>query len=275
VSSVASVGGLYWWVRSKAHGLVWAMRHLRHELDTPDCSILMPLVMPGSVALDVGAHGGAWTRRLHERVGPDGSVMAFEALPYYASALRTVRVLLRLKHSVVIAAAAGAAPGRADLVWRDDQNRSLTGMVHLRSESEAGGVTVPVPVVTVDDEVRRVGRINEVSFVKIDVEGAELEVLRGCADVLRCSRPVIYLEAEARWLARYGHTIDEVFSFLEDRGYVAAVISAGSLVRTSADDYKTRCDAGNVVFLPEESAAQSLAMLDARVRPDSPTVGAE
>ena len=79
-------------------------------------------------------------------------------------------------------AAVGEAPGTATFAPGPN---SYTGALH-----PAGPLAVPVVSL---DHLRREGELPGPDLLKIDVEGAEVEVLRGALDVLRAARPVVVL----------------------------------------------------------------------------------
>ena len=82
----------------------------------------------------------------------------------------------------------------------------------------ASQVAVTATIDTLDALCVREG-IARLQFVKIDVEGAELQVLEGGQQVITDSRPVMLIEVEARHAARYQRTPDEVMAWMFDRGY--------------------------------------------------------
>ena len=136
-------------------------------------------VEPGTTAIDVGAHIGSLTVPLADLVGPEGKVYAFE-------------------------------PQR--LVYRElYHNLKLNGFAHatpllLAASSEAGSLEMDPPFV--DDGWARIGKGGErveartidsfgftnVSLIKIDVEGHELEVLKGATETILSSHPVLIIE---------------------------------------------------------------------------------
>jgi len=79
-----------------------------------------------------------------------------------------------------------------------------------------GADTFAVEITTLDDEVRRMGSSPQV--VKIDVEGHELEVLRGARELL-ARRPVLLLELHLDLLERRGDRIEELMALLDGFGY--------------------------------------------------------
>jgi FkbM family methyltransferase len=142
-------------------------------------------LQPGDVAFDVGAHVGnrvrAW-RRLGARV------VAVEPQP---DCLRVLRLFFGRDQGVtIVAAAVGAEPGRARLAIS-----SATPTVSSMSPQWIDAVSeddrfarirwdsgLEVPVTTLDDLIAIHG---EPAFCKIDVEGFEVDVLRGLSRPLR------------------------------------------------------------------------------------------
>jgi hypothetical protein len=81
----------------------------------------------------------------------------------------------------------------------------------------AAGSTEEVESRPLDDVLAELGRTPDA--IKCDVEGAELDVLRGAQATLERDRPLVMLEIDQRWAARYGHTGEQVARFLTERGY--------------------------------------------------------
>jgi FkbM family methyltransferase len=89
----------------------------------------------------------------------------------------------------------------------------LTGYARLDAAVDGVSSFIPVSVDRLDDQ-----GLDDVRFVKIDVEGHELSVLRGGETLLRRDHPVLLVEIEQRHLGP-GHTITEIVTYLADRGY--------------------------------------------------------
>lgn len=132
-------------------------------------------VRPGAVALDVGANVGAYSILLGRWVGPDGRVFAFEPSPETFDGLSRHLALNGLRGTVTpVAAAVSHSAGRATLSG---------GGVSGANRLDAGGAGPAVDTVSIDGFCAREGITP--SFIKIDVEGAELDVLRGARDTIR------------------------------------------------------------------------------------------
>jgi FkbM family methyltransferase len=149
-------------------------------------------VARGSYCIDVGANVGAVTLALARQAGPTGRVLAIEpGPPYVAHLRRNLQANPRLADRVAILPA-GLSEAEGSLLWRPDPMHPFNAGL-----SQIHGAAVPgemlVPVTTLDAVVARQGW-KGVDFIKVDVEGMELEVLRGGRDTLKLLRPVVLLE---------------------------------------------------------------------------------
>jgi FkbM family methyltransferase len=149
-------------------------------------------VAPGSYCIDVGANVGPVTLALARQVGSSGRVLAIEPGPPYVARLRrNLQANPRLKDRVVILQA-GISETGGSLLWRPDPLHPFNaGLSHVHATSVPGEVLVPVT--TLDAAVAQQGW-GRVDFIKIDVEGMELEVLRGARGTLGSLRPVVLFE---------------------------------------------------------------------------------
>lgn len=187
---------------------------------------LRHLVGPGAVCIDIGAAGGIYTMALSSLAGPTGQVHSVEPLPFANLHLARILKVQRARNVRQHALALGAEPG-AD-VMRVPVGRFglVTGRAFL--DRRAGGpdpnvefarqIAVSVSVDTLDALCGRED-LQRLDFIKIDVEGSELEVLLGGARVIDAHRPAMLVEIEARHAARYGRSPDEVVAWLGERGY--------------------------------------------------------
>jgi FkbM family methyltransferase len=164
--------------------------------------VLTRHLRPGSVFYDIGANVGFFTLVGARLVGPRGAVWAFEPNPETIPVLRRNIALNGFRHVTVIESALGARVGRATLVSDDP----LTA--HL------GATGVPVDVTTLDAMLEQ---LRPPDLVKIDVEGAEAEVLAGMRKTLDEFAPVVICEVHqnasqscARLLEAVGYDVTEL-----------------------------------------------------------------
>ena len=105
---------------------------------------------------------------------------------------------------------------------------------------------------SLDDDLRGQGiEFARVTFVKIDVEGAELPVLRGARDLLEATHPAVFLEAEADWTERFGYKVSDIFDEMDDHGYRPHVISRSGVEATTLEEYVANHVQNNVLFLAD------------------------
>jgi FkbM family methyltransferase len=152
--------------------------------------------LPGDVALDVGGCWGETALWLAHEVGEHGRVHTFEPsaknlLLLAGNLERNPALVPRISvHGAPLAAEAGRE------IWVDDA--VAAGVTTHETAPDAGGRAVtPAITESIDALVAR-GVVDRVDFVKVDVEGAELEVLRGAAHTLRTQRPRLALAAYHR-----------------------------------------------------------------------------
>ena len=188
-------------------------------------------VAPGDTVLDIAANIGANTLPLARRVGPNGRVIAFEPTdfgveklqrnislnPDLASRISIERIALTNQEGWIV-------PGRFYASWPLD-NSEDTHERHfgtLKDSSVTHGRSL-------DGYMRDAG-IGRVDFIKLDVDGFELDVLEGARETLGRERPDIVME-----LAPYAHenrkgSFEKMLKILFDLGYHLSGVKDGQLL---------------------------------------------
>jgi FkbM family methyltransferase len=189
----------------------WVGRHyLLHgsSFDPAELNFLWASLEPGGFAIDVGANVGVYAVTAALRVGPAGRVIAVEADDDYVPRLRGNLERNDLANVEVVAAAAGPTDGEVELIIAAD--RAFSSIKPLVAYRGAGAAR-QVPQVRLDTLWHDAGE-PAVGFVKVDVEGAELEVLAGAGELLERCRPALVVEVSSA-------TEPEVRSTLAALGY--------------------------------------------------------
>ena len=161
----------------------------------------------GWTCFDVGANVGAVALALAMYVGNSGKVFAFEPGPPNIVRLRNNFRLnpSLLDRTEIIEYGVGDIAGES--WWAEEDGNPGNALL-----SDQG--THKIPVTTLDSFIAKRG-IGRVDFVKIDVEGMELQVMRGAAETLRRFRPAVYFETLPRYLhSSKGATFGEIQNFL-------------------------------------------------------------
>jgi FkbM family methyltransferase len=200
---------------------LWLRWHLMHRPKSAEVelSFLDRIVRPDAVTVDVGANCGLYTRELARL---SRTVHAFEPSRQMATLLRRTSAANVQVHEIALSDRAG----EAELLIPQGGNGAVHGLASLEPQLARAvpACTVqPVPVARLD----AVMLSDDITFVKIDVEGHELNVLNGATGILERSHPVFLVEAEDRH--RPGAT-SSVFSFFRCRGYEGFFIDDGDVV---------------------------------------------
>ncbi len=150
-----------------------------------EIALIKALTQPGDTLIDVGAHIGTHAVPLARHLGPSGRLIAYEPQPVMAMLLEANLALNDIHWVEVRLAAAGAAPGRLSLPVVDytKAGQNFGGVSLVGAQGEGA-----VPVERLDDLGARP------AVIKIDVEGMELDVLKGAAGVIEASQPPVYFE---------------------------------------------------------------------------------
>jgi FkbM family methyltransferase len=198
-----------------------------------DKRVYLSFVRPGDIALDVGANVGAHTVFLSHLVGKRGRVLAFEPLPANIDALKeTLRRRARHPNIVILPVAVGNSVSSEKSVMMkvpgDDLTQASLAVQMTGSwEGKPAVHEVAVPLTSLDTN-KEVQSLRHIEMVKIDVEGGELDVLRGATQTLSRHLPLIYCEAYDKWQASFGYGPADLLSFARSLGYPAArVFSEG------------------------------------------------
>lgn len=174
----------------------------------------------GSVAIDVGAHVGYFTMLMARLVGPAGLVFAWEPAVDNLRFLRKNVQLNRARNVKVVPFAAGKHSGIREFYIKDSSDICSFYAHPLDRASMSITDKVRVREVPLDEICP-----HHVDVVKVDVEGAELEVLEGMGKIV-ASNPGLSLVVEwhpSNQLAA-GHAIDALPKYLAERGYQLRVV---------------------------------------------------
>jgi FkbM family methyltransferase len=192
---------------------------------TPEERFLLELPLEGRTVYDVGAWEGTTALALARRVGPSGSVWAFEPNPTAAAKLRRNLGLNGMTNVSLLDVAVGDSTGEVDLAFQ----RNATGRAQIVSEAggEQRGVLVRVPMATLD-ELREQRGLPPPHLIKIDVEGAETQVLRGARRTIVAHRPDLLLELHGRTFAEKRAKCESVLEELRELGYDGRHVETGA-----------------------------------------------
>lgn len=152
-------------------GLPWE-RHIKH--------LLRRYARPGSTVVDIGAHIGTHTLLMSQAVGPKGQVVAFEPQVKIYQELLVNLQLNQIKNVQAHFVALGEKSLRITMSYPKPENEGAISI------GRGGNIVELRPLDSF--------HLENVSLIKIDVEGAEVGVLKGADKTIRKHRPVILIE---------------------------------------------------------------------------------
>ena len=190
----------------------------------PDFVVIKRLVRSGDVVVDLGAHVGACTKFLSDLVGDAGAVYSVEPFPLNFEILQLNVAKLELANVQLINCAVSDASGKLmmEVPTFAEFGESFYDARLMPEGATSSLRQAAVEVKTVD--ILFVDRPRPISFMKCDVEGQELQTLRGATDVIATDLPMLMLEISLmspeiheqvrQLLANYGY---QEFCFEEGR----------------------------------------------------------
>jgi FkbM family methyltransferase len=230
------------------HGFVAARRITSGKRYEAGISLLSEIVRPGDAVIDIGANQGLYSYYLSQLVGPAGKVYAFEPIPY------NLRILARIAHGrsniIVRPVGCGEQNETTEFFIPISHRAPIGGWAHRKASVDKGpGEIVRANIIRLDDEITK-----PISFIKCDIEGAELFALKGASKILERWRPTVICEIFEPWCLRFGITKKQTLGFFLDLGYTVRQISE--------DNFLMICETHSAINL--ESKGSSAARLALR-----------
>lgn len=207
------------------------------------------LLRPGDCVLDVGANMGYYTLTAANLVGPEGCVHAFEPAPAVLPWLRA-NVSLNPKATIRIHPVA-VTDHRGEQAFYSAAP-TCTGYSSLRDLGSAASAVNSVECLDLDSLMPS---LSPVRLVKIDVEGAELGVLRGASRLFHRDHPFIITEMDDTFLRQCGDSAAEMCAHLRAAGYDLHQIVEKGRLRPVEDIPTQRCNLLASPRTPEGLAA--------------------
>lgn len=192
---------------------------------------------PGDVVFDVGCNAGGMAQMMSRLVGPRGIVLAFEASP---------RIVDKTHYNLTKNGCTNVTLFHK-AVWHT--TGALVNMApgdHLNDRIQEATTGMTVRTVALDD-LAAAGDFRP-SFIKMDIEGAEFDALRGSARLLAEVRPVLVLEQSPEDMRCH--------QLLVEAGYVAMDLHSYRRIETAAD-FGAGATVVNVLFVPQEKVGDS------------------
>lgn len=199
------------------------------------------LIGRDSVVFDIGANIGYYTL-IAAHKATHGSVHSFEPVHVNFQALEKNISLNNLSNVIANACGISNAHSMEKYYVSSIDNSGMSGMKPAENFS---GLVETINTITVDDYVRE-HDLERLDFVKIDIEGNELNALMGMKNVLQKFKPVIFIELVEKHLQKFDTNIAAVYNFLRSYEYAPyEIVSAGVFKAIQVEK-----ESDMMVFLP-------------------------
>lgn len=195
------------------------------------------ILKPGYVTMDIGAHAGLHTFPMAEAVGESGKVYAFEANPILAENLR---IKAEGGHPQIAVSNLAVSSNGDDSVpfYLNQKFPGQSTLIYKYGNNFTTSDTISVKTVTIDSYYEELSN-RAFCFIKIDAEGAELEILKGARRILTTRAPLIAAEIS---IHLFRAQAQELFSLLKELDYSAFLLTGTQITKALLDtNFKSKC----------------------------------
>jgi FkbM family methyltransferase len=218
-------GGIIWDL-DLAQGIDFAI-FLQGGFEPEAIKMYRKYVTSGSVVLDIGANIGAHTLPLASMVGQKGKVIAFEPTDYaYEKLIRNIKLNseLKLRITAIQAMLVGSnqdikpesIPSSWSLEQKDSNNKHPVHLGEYQSLEKAR-------ILRMDDWCNE-NKLDRLDLIKIDVDGYEIDVLKGAENTLKKYSPKIMMEFMPYIFQERGYSFQQLLELLKDLKYHCQII---------------------------------------------------
>jgi FkbM family methyltransferase len=200
--------------------LVEAFNNRGHYVETASLAkddrvvrLFRALLREGDAVLDVGANIGRMSVLASRLVGSGGSVFSFEPSPKVVSSLYRNLQINGCENVIAHNSAVSDVDGPVTFHMPLGTN---SGWGSLRELGVGASLRVEVMCRRLDSML---GALPPIALLKIDVEGADLKVVRGAQQLVQRDQPIIVLEFSPSWIRQLGDDPDSLVGFLDRLGY--------------------------------------------------------
>lgn len=218
-------------------------RYYEAEYEPETFDFFREHVRSGQTVLDIGGHIGLFAVTTAKLVGPTGTVFTFEPTPFTRSVLQEV-VDLNSVSDIVEVRGEAVSSRRGEAVFFDTGEEVSNANSLVRSELSKG--EIPITLISVDEFVRERGL--EIDCIKIDVEGAELDVMLGSKEIFTAQRPVARLGLHPEFVVKNGQSLEEIWNCIID--YKLDVFFDGA--KAKKDWFCSQTDLFDVNLIPSK-----------------------
>jgi len=209
---------------------------LRGDFEKIETDIAMAIARQAACIVDVGGNFGWYSCHLQASLPVGGELHVFEPVPAVREELLK-NLALNPREGVKTVVTGACLSDAAGEVVLHVPHKHGSAFASLRNQNYDGGFeVVAVQAMTLDSYCRE-NNITHIDLLKVDVEGAELQVLQGACAMLSAPRkPVLFIESEASIIDVFGHTVQDVIHYIHGFGYCGYIVKNDKLYKLSNEN---------------------------------------
>lgn len=231
-------------------------RLARTPFEEGEWKLVRRALKAGATFIDVGANQGFYTILASRLVGSQGRVVAFEPAPSERRKLQRNLRINRCDNVTVEASAVGARTGESTFHFVLGHQGSYSGLGETADDVTAPQQSITVPLTTLDSYAAAHG-LAAMDVLKLDVEGGELDVLRGAELLLRRSRPLVLCEVSEQRTRSWGYASSDIVSHMAALDFAWFVAAPNGSLKPFDGNFATE----NLVAVPREKVEDMVAQL--------------
>ena len=196
------------------------------------------IIEPEFVVVDIGANLGYFTKNF-ARIANKGKVIAIEPLPQFHQVLK--RFLGKKPNVELHNVALGANEGSITMVLPQTNGMLRTGLPHIM-RAEEKSTTEKTQIVQMLKTSAFFNKLEQIDYIKCDIEGHEWEVFSTIKEILAKKRPIVQLEIDPR-------NEENMFDLFEGLDYIRCGLKTNQCLVEQKDHF-----GGDYLFVPREKS---------------------
>jgi len=182
--------------------------------------LLKKIIKPGEVFLDLGANIGYFSLLVANN-SPSVKVISFEPVAGLFQNMNDNISLNNIKNISTVNAAVGEISGEGELFVSAPNN---LGMSSFHQPENYSGKKERVKIVTIDDWFKTSG-LSKIDVIKLDIEGSELDALKGMKEMLQKDKPIVIVEVNPETLSMFNLEPFAIYDHLKQLNFEGFLIS--------------------------------------------------
>lgn len=193
-------------------------RFFPEDYEKENAQLIARYVKEGMTVIDIGAHIGLTSVIISKYLNGTGRIYAFEPTPSTFTVLQDTVRINKLQNIIEPVRAALFRESGTTFFYISNNSADNSNSLVNNNRQDRRESKVEVTLFSMDDFAKQ-HKLKSVDFIKIDAEGAELQVLKGMKETISLHTPFIILSLHPYSIKNGGDSLDEIWDFVKSYGY--------------------------------------------------------